>query len=143
MISFDTNIIFPALEASAPTHQQARAFLGSYANDQKVALCELVLAEVYCLLRNPAVVNRPLSAEVAAQAIMKLRHHRHWRMIDYVPDIAGKVWAEAAKPGFAFRKIYDARIALTLRHHGVTSLATRNIKDFEGFGFQRVWDPLT
>jgi len=92
-----------------------------------VALCELVLMETYCLLRNPAVARKPLSADAAATAMQMLRRHRTWRMVDYVPNVADSLWIEAAKPGFAFRKIYDARIALTLRHHGVTELATRNI----------------
>lgn len=35
-----------------------------------------------------------------------------------------------------------ARLALTLRHHGVTEFVTANVKDFEGFGFTRVWNPL-
>lgn len=142
MISFDTNVVFAALEASAAGHARARALMIRNTGRSKVAICELVLAEVYCLLRNPAVVKKPLSAGEAASAIQQLRHYRSWRIIDYVPEIAGKVWAEAAKPGFAFRKIYDARIALTLRHHGVKEFATRNTKDFEGFGFERVWDPL-
>ncbi|MFM8358316.1 MAG: hypothetical protein ACKOET_07130 [Verrucomicrobiota bacterium] len=29
-----------------------------------------------------------------------------------------------------------------LRHDGVTEFATANVKDFEGFGFERVWNPL-
>jgi predicted nucleic acid-binding protein len=36
-----------------------------------------------------------------------------------------------------------ARLALTLRHHGVTEFATANPRDFQGFGFTRVWNPLT
>jgi predicted nucleic acid-binding protein len=43
---------------------------------------------------------------------------------------------------FGIRRIVDARLALTLRHHGVTVFATSNVKDFEGFGFTRVWNPL-
>jgi hypothetical protein len=39
--------------------------------------------------------------------------------------------------------IVDARLGLTLRHHGVDEFATTNIKDFAGFGFTRVWNPLT
>ena len=54
-----------------------------------------------------------------------------------------EVWPAAAGPGFARRRIYDARLALTLRHHGVAEFATANVKDFEGFGFTRVWNPLT
>lgn len=48
----------------------------------------------------------------------------------------------AATADFAIRRIVDARLALTLRHHGVTDFATSNVKDFEGFGFTRVWNPL-
>jgi predicted nucleic acid-binding protein len=40
----------------------------------------------------------------------------------------------------ARRRIHDARISLTLRHHGVNERATTNVKDFEGFGFARVWN---
>jgi hypothetical protein len=39
--------------------------------------------------------------------------------------------------------VFDARLALTLRHHGVSEFATANIKDSAGFGFDRVWNPLT
>jgi hypothetical protein len=31
---------------------------------------------------------------------------------------------------------------LTLRRQGVTDFATANVKDFKGFGFRRVWNPL-
>lgn len=52
------------------------------------------------------------------------------------------VWKLAAAPGFARRRIYDARLALTLRHHGVTTFLTRNARDFSGFGFEQVVDPF-
>jgi len=53
------------------------------------------------------------------------------------------VWSHAAKPKFPYGRIYDARLAATLRHHGVTRFATRNEKDFCDFGFDRVWNPLS
>jgi hypothetical protein len=31
---------------------------------------------------------------------------------------------------------------LTLRQCGVTHFATANVKDFEGWGFEKVWNPL-
>ena len=43
---------------------------------------------------------------------------------------------------FARRRVYDARLALSLRRQGVTEFATANVKDFEGFGLARVWNPL-
>lgn len=53
-----------------------------------------------------------------------------------------EVWRQAASGQFAFRQIIDLRLALTLRHHGVTEFATANGKDFQGVGFSRVWNPL-
>ena len=38
--------------------------------------------------------------------------------------------------------IYDIRLALTLRHYRVTHFATANAKHFQGFGFDKVWNPL-
>ena len=52
------------------------------------------------------------------------------------------LWEKARAQDFAFRRLYDARSALTLTAHGVTDFATVNVKDFEGFGFTRVWNPL-
>lgn len=43
---------------------------------------------------------------------------------------------------FARRRIIDARLALTLHHHGVREFATANVNDIKGFGFTRVWNPL-
>ena len=53
-----------------------------------------------------------------------------------------KVWAIARRPNIARRAVFDARIALTLRHHGVTEFATRNTQDFEGLGFTRLINPI-
>lgn len=38
--------------------------------------------------------------------------------------------------------LYDVRSALSMIAQGVTEFATVNTKDFEGLGFQRVWNPL-
>jgi len=52
-----------------------------------------------------------------------------------------RVWAAAARPGLARRHVFDARLAHTLLANGFTEFATRNTRDFEGFGFERVIDP--
>ena len=57
--------------------------------------------------------------------------------------LAELLWRAAATPQFPRRRIYDTRLALTLRHHGVTEFATANVKDFQDLGFTRVWNPLT
>lgn len=142
MLSIDTNVLLYAQNQDCPEHDAASAFLIECADRDDVALCELVLIELYQLLRNPAVVTRPLDAPEAAEVCQTFRRNRRWALIENAPVI-NDVWALAATPGIARRRLFDARLALTLRHHGVDEFATRNIKDFEDFGFSRVWDPIT
>ena len=52
------------------------------------------------------------------------------------------LWQRARAKDFAFRKLYDTRSALTMTAQGVTEFATVNVKDFEGLGFRKVWNPL-
>jgi len=56
--------------------------------------------------------------------------------------IMEQAWEYAREASFPRRRIFDARIALTLLHHGVHEFATVNLKDFHPFPFQRVWNPL-
>ncbi|MBU4459210.1 MAG: hypothetical protein KJ579_01475 [Verrucomicrobia bacterium] len=76
--------------------------------------------------------------------VQGLRANPRWRIVDLIPGrgIMEQVWAHAAGSSFAFRRIFDARLACVLRHHGVTEFATRNASNFRGFGLARVWDPL-
>lgn len=145
MISCDTNILFVALEISRPGHELARRFLEAERENADFALCELSLLELYVLLRNPATARRPLDAGQAVSLIQGLRANPRWDLLDYPGPVSGimeKIWRIAVAPDFARRRVFDARLALTLRHHGVIEFATANVKDFEGFGFERVWNPL-
>jgi toxin-antitoxin system PIN domain toxin len=141
MLSVDTNILFAASEETAPRHQQARAFLESHRDDDAMVLCELVLVELYLLLRNPAVVTKPLPATAAGALIQALRSNPRWRFVENAPVMAA-VWDHAGRNPFARRKLIDLRLALTLHHHGVTEFATVNTADFGNAGFRRVWNPL-
>jgi toxin-antitoxin system PIN domain toxin len=146
MISIDTNILFYAYNSDSPPHQAAYKWLESIQNREDVAISEFILVEFYCLLRNPSVLKNPLSAEAAVGVIQEYRQHPKWRIVGFPLEsrnIHTQLWKYADDPGFAFRKIYDSRTALTLLHHGVTEFATRNIKDFRDFDFQKVWDPTS
>jgi toxin-antitoxin system PIN domain toxin len=142
MISPDTNLLFAWLNRAHPAHQPAADWFGSQSANLNLAVCELCLVELYGLLRNDVLLVRPLSAPAAVETIQRLRHHPQWELLDYPGGLMAEVWSHAAAPQFARRRIYDTRLALTLRHHGVTEFATANVKDFAGFGFTRVWNPL-
>jgi toxin-antitoxin system PIN domain toxin len=145
MKSVDTNILFYALNADAPLNVAAVEFVKTLQDDDGFGVSEFVLAELYRLLRNPAVLTNPLSASDAAGVIQQLRRHPRWRVLGFPPEsqrLHDKLWDIAGKRNFPYRRLYDARLALMLTQHGVTQFATVNTKDFLEFGFERVWNPL-
>jgi toxin-antitoxin system PIN domain toxin len=141
VISIDTNLLLYSLNRDCPEYAAARAFVEACAARRDVAIAELVLVELYVLLRNPAVVRAPLGAGEAAALCQAFRRHPHWALID-TAEVMDRVWVAAARPDVARRHVVDARLAHTLLDNGVEELATRNSRDFEGFGFRRVFDPL-
>jgi len=146
MISIDTNILLHALNEDSPSHPAAYAWIVSLSHSENVAISEFILAELYGLLRNPAVLRNPLAADEAVDVIETYRSHPRWRLIGFPIEsrpLHNTLWMQAASQGFPFRRIYDTRSALTMIDQGVTDFATVNLKDFEGAGFHRVWNPLS
>ena len=140
MVSIDTNLFVYAQNTRCVEHGRARAFLNA-CRDRDIVICELVLVELYLVLRSPAIVSRPLSAKGATAVCMRYRSNPNWRLVECAPVMAS-VWRQAGEAAFARRKIIDARLALTLLHHGVREFATANIRDFNAFGFDRVRNPV-
>lgn len=144
MISCDTNILFAACDLDSGFHDTARGFLQEHSESDDFCLCEQVLMELYCLLRNPTVSSPPLSAGDAVACVQAFRANRCWRIVDLVPGhgIMERVWTQAGRARFPYRRVFDARLGAVLRHHGVAEFATRNVRDFRDCGFSKVWDPL-
>jgi toxin-antitoxin system PIN domain toxin len=142
MLSFDTNLAVHAANCDSASHAQSRGFIESLAARRDVAICELMLVELYLKLRNERIFTRPLTAAQAVAVCTAYRSNQAWQLIDCAP-VMDDVWGLAAKSGFAFRRIIDVRLARTLLHHGVTEFATANVRDFAKLGFERVWNPLT
>jgi len=145
MTSVDTNLLMYAYNQASPHHQAAFDWMTSLQSEESVVISEFVLAELYGLLRNPAVLKHPLDAEEASEVIQTYRSHPRWRLIGFPLEsrsMHDALWQTARRKDFAFRRLYDARAALTMTAQGVTDFATVNVKDFEGLGFRRVWNPL-
>jgi uncharacterized protein len=145
VLSIDTNILLHACNEDSPSHESAYAWLTSVQRDD-VAISEFILAELYGLLRNPAVLKHPLDADQAVEVIQTYRRHPRWRLIGFPLEsrpLHDALWERVRRKEFAFRRIYDARSALTMKAQGVTEFATVNTKHYESLGFRRVWNPLT
>ena len=145
MTSLDANILLYCFSRASPFHEDARRFLEELTPRNDVAVSELVLVEFYTLLRNPAVLVKPLGAAAAVEVVQAYRRHPRWALLGFDFDslaLHEELWPLAADARFARRRIYDARLALALRRQGVRVFATANVKDFNGFGFDRVWNPV-
>jgi toxin-antitoxin system PIN domain toxin len=142
MISIDTNILLYAQDSSCPEYPAAIQFLRRHADDPDIALCELVFVELYVLLRNPVVLSTPLSAADAVEVVQAFRANRRWSIIETAEGVMTDVWQMARRADFPRRRIFDARLAITLRRSGVRAFATHNVDDFREYGFERVWDPI-
>ncbi len=144
ILSADTNLFLYAANPDSPHHDAARRFFEELAADtSRFLLCELVLVELYMQLRNPTIFKKPKTAKEASSFCEALKSNPSWEKGDYEPEVARSLWNWAATTTSGFRQIIDARLALTLRHHGVTHFATANDKHFGNFGFEKVWNPLT
>jgi predicted nucleic acid-binding protein len=144
MLVADTNIFIQAADPHSVSHSEAIRFMESISvSDEQFVVCELVLVELYLQLRNPAIFKKAAYApSQAANFCAELRENPAWRHIDYDPLVSTKLWKWATETTTGFGDIIDARLALTLRHHGVTRFATVNVKHFQNFGFTEVWNPL-
>ena len=143
MRAADTNLFLYAANPASEHHAAARKYFASVQKDVEFVVCELVLVEVYMQLRNPTVMRKPLTGNQAADFCQALKNHPSWQHVDYCSDVSDSLWQWAAATTSAYRRIIDARLALTLIHHGVTEFATANTKDFQSLGFQKVWNPLS
>lgn len=142
MISVDTNILVYAANQDSRHGQAARSFLESHQNNRDFVLCELVLVELYMCLRNPAMTRTPLTAPRAVAYCDALRANPSWQIVDAAPEIRADLWRLAQQADFPFRRLIDVRLGLSLVFHRVTEFATANVKDFQGLGFLKVWNPV-
>ena len=100
-----------------------------------MAISELALVELYVLLRNPAVLGKPLTPADAVRVCADFRRHPAWQIIGFPSDSRAfhdAYWPRLAARDFARRRAYDYRLALSLIRQGVQDFATVNVEDFDG-----------
>ena len=145
MLSVDTNILFPAVVKQCSLHAEAVLFMASVNEREDLVLSEFILLELYGLLRNPAVLRKPLPPAQALSVCQSFRNHSHWQVLALPPDTRAfhdELWSHLGTPHFPCRRAYDIRTGLSLLHQGVREFATINVQDFQAIGFDKVWNPL-
>ena len=96
MIAFDTNLAVYALNTSTPQHAGARKFIESLANRDDVIVCEMMLVELYMILRNPKIFSKPMKSAMAVEYCNRFRDNQKWHIVEYAP-VMSQVWELAAE----------------------------------------------
>lgn len=143
MKSLDTNILVYALNADCREYQRAAASLqAALDNPQDWIIADQVYIELYKALRNPRIFGKPYGAEEAFARVQTLRDECGFRRCCYGDAVWDQLAARIQRTDFPYQRTHDAVLAETLLKAGVQILCTRNIKDFEGYGFATLVNPI-
>lgn len=141
MYSCDTNILLYALDSSCREHPKAYEYLQKMQTNEEFVICDLVLTELFTLLRNPKVLKSPYSGTEAKEICLQLRSNPKWQILEYTLGSMKTVWNAVHLLNTPLQ-IYDMRLGIVLKQHGVRNFATRNVKDFKKVGFEKVVNPV-
>ncbi len=72
-LSADTNLFLYAANPDSAQYEASLEFFSGYVTGYDFIVCELVLVELYMLLRNPAVLAKPLNSKRATEFCARLR----------------------------------------------------------------------
>ena len=143
MNSIDTNIFLYAINGDCPEHEKAAQLIGrALEKPHQWIIADQVWFELYRHLRNPSVLGKPLSADRAAASIEWYRQNSGWLSCAWEPDMMQKLmpfWKKETTPP---RNSFDLILAITLDSHGVDTLYTRNVRDFEAFEMFKLKNPI-
>ena len=143
MNSFDTNVLLYAVNSDSDDHAACKQIVDiALAEPDSWIMAEQVWFELYRLLRNPNVLRRPLTAVQAADLVVWYRNRSGWKQCAWTPPSMRSLDSLWRKERFPMRRSFDAVLSVTLKTYGVTTLYTRNTRDFVDFGFFELIDPV-
>jgi predicted nucleic acid-binding protein len=129
----DTNVLVYSLFPTAPQHTDSRA-LAEKAKDSQAGLCVFpqILAEFFAVVTNPKRVSPAKTPEEALQAIEQFLALPGLTLLPLAADVVTRwiklVRAKPVKGG----EVFDLQAAAAMQAHGVGTIYTYNIADFQG-----------
>jgi predicted nucleic acid-binding protein len=133
MTALDTNILIGIMVSSSSLHEDATRGLTSLSDD--LCVTPTNVGEILRLLTHPKVFPSPVKIGKAIAALSELLESYNIRILD--EDVSWwKSLSEIEKliPGLKGNEIFDARIAICLKQHGVKRIFTFD-SDFKKYPF--------
>lgn len=136
MIALDTNVVVDLLVNSQADHAHAKAWLERCKD--RLATTPVNIGEILRLLTHPRVFASPLALRPAVTLLGHFVDNFDVVILEESPDW----WQDLPDllkqaPGLRGNEIFDARIALCLRHNGIKELCTRD-SDFSKYPFIKI-----
>ena len=141
MTALDTNVLVALLVGSSAHHTEATKGIQNLSD----ALCTTPtnMGEILRLLTHQKVFEKPLKTGRAVQAVSDLLEQFNIRILDEDTDWWRELPAiEEEIPGLKGNEVFDARIAICLRQHGVKRIFTWD-SDFKKYSFLSAIDLLS
>lgn len=140
MIALDTNVLVSLLVERSQHHENSTRWLSTV--HQPLATTETNVVEWLRIVTHPRIFPDPTTLRPAlalfrdfceSYGLRVLRDQEQWW--DALPSLAmPEEWVRG-------NDVFDARVALCLRYHGVREIATRDA-DFTKYSFLRIVNPV-
>lgn len=129
----DTNVLVYALFATAPQHADSRSLIDK-ARDPSAGLCVFpqMLAEFFAVVTNPKRVSPAKTPAEALQAIEQFLALPGLTLLPLPAEVVTR-WVQLvrARP-VTGAEVFDVQAAAAMLAHGLGTLYTYNVADFQG-----------
>ncbi|MGA2480867.1 MAG: PIN domain-containing protein [Spirochaetia bacterium] len=140
-VLIDTNVLIYATLEDDPRSEQSRALLLAQGGKERYTSVQN-LAEMYPNLTGPRM-ERPDDPAVARAKILSIASLPSLQVLPLTGDVQNVAMEICEKHGITRQRYYDAQIAATMVVHGIRTLLTENVADFEGMTEIRAVNPFS
>jgi predicted nucleic acid-binding protein len=137
VILLDSNILIYALDVNSPRHPECLSVLQHAASGAMPGvLVPQVLMECYSVITSPRRVARPTDPEDARGIVQSLAGAIEVKPVpESLLDEVDGLLARHPRRG---RDIFDLSLVAQMRGHGIRTICTYNVKDFDVAGIRAV-----
>jgi predicted nucleic acid-binding protein len=142
-ILLDTNILVHAYNKSSPHQKEASDILRrALKGETQACLMPQVLYELFAVITNSKRVEKPLSANEAAELCIDLWECNEIEKLNPSVVVPLEVFKLAKKQKLDRAEVFDCVLAVTAKENGVETVYTENVDDFKRYAFLKTLNPF-
>lgn len=138
----DANILVYAHNLDSPFHDGASRLLTRLIQEGGFTATSLILFEFFAVITNGRKVEAPLSAETALSVVKDCVESERIDVLESVCDRLFWNWLAKYAASTKRYQVYDASIAYAMHINGISTIFTKNVRDFKKFEFLEAVDPI-